>query len=85
MKRFHYIVTQRNSTRIDEASPYRIASAQIRARDMNHALEVAMISARITRERNPLWKLREVYDLYRDGKRVGLFISPVADDMEAEA
>ncbi len=83
MKRFHYIVTARNNTRIEEGSPYRIASAQIRAKDMNHALEVAMRVEGITRERNPMWTQRVVFDLYRQGKRVGLFVSPVVEDMES--
>jgi hypothetical protein len=83
MKRFHYIITARNSTRIDKDSPYRIASAQIRANDMDHALEVAMQSEGITRERNPMWTQRVVFDLYRQGKRVGVYITPVADDMES--
>ena len=83
MKRFHYIVTARNSTCIEEGSNYRIASAQVRARDMDHALKVAMQKESITRERNPMWAMRVVFDLYRQGKRVGLFVSPVADDMES--
>ena len=84
-RRFYYIVTARNSTRIDEESPYRIASNQIRARDMDHALQVAMEKESITRERNPCWTQKVVFDLYRQGKRVGLYISPVADDMTKES
>ena len=83
MKRFHYIVTARNSTRIDEGSPYRIASGQVSANGMDHALQVAMQSESITRERDPMWTQQLAFDLYRQGKRVGLFISPVADDMES--
>jgi hypothetical protein len=83
MKRFHYIITARNNARIEEGSPYRIASAQIRANDMDHALKVAMQREGITRERNPMWTQRVVFDLYRQGKRVGVYITPVADDMEA--
>ena len=83
MKRFHYIITARNSSRIDEGSPYRLASAQIRARDMEHALEVAMRVEGITRERNPMWTQKVVFDLYRQGKRVGVYITPAADDMES--
>ena len=85
MKRFHYIVTTRNSTRIDRDSPYRIASNQIRARNMDHALQVAMEKEAITRERNPHWTQKVVFDLYRNGQRVGLYISPVADDMTKES
>jgi hypothetical protein len=84
MKRFHYIVTARNSASgIEEGSPYRIASAQIRAKSMDHALEVAMQSEGITRERNPMWTQRVAFDLYRQGKRVGVYITPVVDDMES--
>ena len=83
-KRFHYVITARNSNRVDEGSPYIVASAQIRARDMNHALEVAMQAEGITRERNPMWNMRVVFDLYRQGKRVGVYITPVADDMESD-
>ncbi|NRA42965.1 MAG: hypothetical protein HRU21_11760 [Pseudomonadales bacterium] len=51
---------------------------------MDHALQVAMEKESITRERNPCWTQKVVFDLYRQGKRVGLYISPVADDMPDE-
>ena len=83
MKRFHYIVTAHNSTRIDEGSPYRIASAQIRAKDMNHALERTMRIENIIVKQNLNFTLNKFHDFYRNGRRVGVYISPVADDMES--
>lgn len=83
MKRFHYIITSGNSTRIDEGSPYRIATAQIRAKDMNHALERTMKIENIIVRQNPNFTQNRFHEFYRDDRRVGVFISPVADDMES--
>ena len=83
MKRFHYIVTNHSSTRIDEDSPFRVASAQIRAKNMDHALEIVIQSESITREIDPRFKMKDSFELYRQGKRVGVYISPIADDMES--
>lgn len=85
MKRFFYIITARNNTRIEPDSPYRVASGQIRASDMESALAITMARESITRERNPSWTMRVVHDLYRQGQRVGVYISPVADDMAGDA
>ena len=83
MKRFHYIITAMNSTRIDEGSSFRIASDQIRARDMNHALERTMKIENIIVKQNPNMTLCKFHAFYRNDRRVGVFISPEADDMES--
>lgn len=79
MKRFFYILTSRGNSRIENDSPYKVATGQVRANDMNHALAVTLARENITKEQNTLWE-KPVFDFYRQGERVGVYISPVADD-----
>ena len=82
MNRYFYIVAlHNNSNAVAPDSSYRLASGQVAAYTMDLAFNVACLKEGVTRERNPLWTMRVVYDHYVKDRRVSVYISPLADDI----
>jgi hypothetical protein len=82
MKRYFYIIALRNNTNAvsDTESNYRLASGQIRAETMDSAFDVTCCKESVELEVNPLWIMRTALDYYRNGQRVSVYITPMADD-----
>jgi hypothetical protein len=83
-KRYFYVIALRNNSNAvnDEDSNYRLASGQVRAETMDSAFFEACRKESVQSEVNPLWTLRIVYDYYRKGQMVSVYISPMADDQQ---
>ena len=81
MSRYFYIITSSNSTRIDEGSPYRLASAQIHAESMDKALQLTIEREGILLETRCSSDGRKFSQFTRKDKRVGIYISPVAEEV----
>jgi hypothetical protein len=82
MKRYFYVIALRNNPNAvgDTESNYRLASGQIRAETMDLAFDVTCRKEGVQLGVNPLWTMRTVYDYYRNGQRVSVYITPMADD-----
>ena len=83
-KRYSYIIALRNNTNAvsDPSSNYRLSSGQVRGQNMDLAFETVLQKEGVTLERDNSWSMRVAMDYFRNGQRVGVYLSPVADDAE---
>ena len=86
MNRYFYVIALRNNPNAisDTESNYRLASGQVRSESMDSAFDTVCRKESVQSEVNPLWTMRTVYDYYRAGQRVSVYITPMADDRESD-
>ena len=87
LKRYFFIITRNASTRIDEDSNFRIASGQVRAESLDQAFQRVLMNEGIavrdmgSKQSATGFVTSPSHEFIRDGKKVGVYLSPCADDM----